>query len=145
MILKLHVNYGKFELDRQFGITDWGSYNTMPKPFEEISRDLYRGLSLDGYVYLPMYIMYKQVTNDIEEGCTWTVVVTVYHDHAVASARKYTGGEHVFKYYTVGCVHDIEEMSQTWCRANHVDHFGHYYHVYKCTKCGFISAFDTSN
>ena len=126
-------------------LKDFGDYNTMPKPFSEIT--------VDEYIHKKNSVVNYCERRYITHGNIGHIHVEWFSDFGLAvrypEKWKFENNQIIYKepikYYKIGCNHSFVELSYDECKENDIRHFGRCWHVYKCTICGIMNAADSSD
>ena len=131
---------------------DYGTYNTLPQPFMEITESDY--IQRIGSQTM-RYTEFRQV---YEDGFSHHLNTRIewYHDIAIAivfptewssdSTLKFgIRFKQPLRYFYIGCDHKWKELSAEKARKAGVPHYGMCYHVYYCDDCGRTMASDSSD
>lgn len=126
-------------------LQDFGDYNTMPKPFSEIT--------VDEYIHKKNSVVKYYERRQITHGNYGSIHIEWFHDFGLAvkypEKWKLENNKIIYKepikYYKIGCNHAFEELSYDECKEKGISHFGKCWHVYKCTICGTVNSQDSSD
>lgn len=122
--------YSKQLQERPYYVTEYGTFNTFPKPYKEefMEEVLHRLATLE-----PFFIERRQIM----EGNKFlgTVAIYWYQDTAYAIQELHGFKASEFKFYKIGCDHKNKE--ETKIRNN--------YYRGKCKDCGYEYEYDCSD
>jgi hypothetical protein len=124
-------------------ITDFGGFNHMPRPFEEVTwHDFNHIMCIES----PTHMEHRQVRNEIDgQGCN-SIKIFWFHNCAFAMRMANSwrcgkeGEPNIFfteetRYFKIGCQHDYIEQGGTPM----------FFHTFKCSKCGNFMSYDSSD
>lgn len=141
------------ELQKAKWLEDFGDYNTMPQPYQEIDED--------------SFWYYWETSN--KRGCEFRQVANVDKHYylrniyifwcedsgiAVMPPQDWTTDETRFarirykdkpRFFRIGCKHEWVELKPEEAAKQGIHHLGRNYHVEMCKKCGMIREYDSSD
>lgn len=130
---------------RQY-VEDFGDYNSMPSPWQEISVNKYIHKRSS---HKPIKFESRYVTNNN----IGYVNIEFFNGFGLAvrlpNKWKLQNNEIVyvedFRYYLIGCDHSFNELSYYECKERGIPHYGKCWHVHECVKCKKIESADSSD